>query len=201
MEELLRFRVCSVSEDVIMSGKPVQNILEEEIENINYRKKGMNGSYVMKSEKDLKNMHQVVHKSLEMKGLKTTQLFLELMGELGKEERNHALIQQFRNKHLKIIQEVNEEKRISFCPDDRVAKVGEKGTAIVWISPKGSITEYSRDSDNKDNLVPGRVSYYVTVDKELVEIQPQLTTDESSSSSGNGLSNVMTDPQQGASSQ
>ena len=103
MEELLRFRVCSVSEDVIMSGKPVQNILEEEIENINYRKKGMNGSYVMKSEKDLKNMHQVVHKSLEMKGLKTTQLFLELMGELGKEERNHALIQQFRNKHLKII--------------------------------------------------------------------------------------------------
>ena len=97
-----------------MSRKPVQNILEEEVvmvENINYRKKG-NQDYVMKSEKDCKNMHQVVHKSLELKGIKTTQLFLELLGVLGEEEKNHPLIQQYRNKHLKLLQEVNEEKKI-----------------------------------------------------------------------------------------
>ena len=190
-----------------MSRKPVQNILEEEevvkVENINYRKKG-NQDYVMKSEKDCKNMHQVVHKSLELKGIKTTQLFLELLGVLGEEEKNHPLIQQYRNKHLKLLQEVNEEKKIDFCPDDRVAKVGEKGAAIVWIKPDGTITEYSRD--NYENLVPGAMSYYVFAEKELVEVKPQIqiVTDESSpsgSSSGSGSSQVLTNPEQGASSQ
>ena len=190
-----------------MSRKPVQNILEEEevvkVENINYRKKG-NQDYVMKSEKDCKNMHQVVHKSLELKGIKTTQLFLELLGVLGEEEKNHPLIQQYRNKHLKLLQEVNEEKKIDFCPDDRVAKVGEKGAAIVWIKPDGTITEYSRD--NYENLVPGAMSYYVFAEKELVEVKPQIQiiTDESSpsgSSSGSGSSQVLTNPEQGASSQ
>ena len=173
------------------------------VENINYRKKG-NQDYVMKSEKDCKNMHQVVHKSLELKGIKTTQLFLELLGVLGEEEKNHPLIQQYRNKHLKLLQEVNEEKKIDFCPDDRVAKVGEKGAAIVWIKPDGTITEYSRD--NYENLVPGAMSYYVFAEKELVEVKPQIQiiTDESSpsgSSSGSGSSQVLTNPEQGASSQ
>jgi len=193
---------------VIMSRKPVQNMLEAEevkVENINYRKIG-NKDYVMQNKKYCVNMHQVIHKSLELKGIKTTQLFLELLEELGEEEKNHPLIQKYRNKHLKLLQDVNEEKKIEFCPDDRVAKVGEKGSAIVWIKPGGTIVErggtiveYSRD--NYENLVPGAMSNYVLAQNELVEFKTQIEIVSTEEGSPSGSSQVLTNPEQGASSQ